>query len=124
MSVLVYDQRLLLVPVAQPRNVIGGYIVSSITGVATRIICGYIGLEHWTTAAFAVMFALLFMSVTKTVHPPGGAVALISVIGGPGVWDLGFAYVLTSVGGAFIMVMVAWLGNNLMPGRQYPSYWW
>lgn len=121
---LVYDQKLIKVPVAQPRNVIGGYVVSSFTGVVVRIICGYVGLERWTTGAFAVMFALITMSATKTLHPPAGAVALISVIGGPGIWDMGFGYVLTSAGGSFVMVMVAWLGNNLMPGRQYPAYWW
>lgn len=119
-----YDQKLITAPVAQPRNVVGGYIVSSFIGVVVRVICGYIGLERWTTAAFAVMFSLIFMNLTKTIHPPGGAAALIAVIGGPGVWDLGFAYVLTSAGGAFIMVAVAWLGNNLIPSRQYPTYWW
>jgi CBS-domain-containing membrane protein len=64
------------------------------------------------------------MNLTKTVHPPGGACALIAVIGGPAVWNLGFGFMATSVGAAVIMVIVAVVGNNLVPTRQYPVYWW
>lgn len=64
------------------------------------------------------------MNLTKTVHPPGGACALIAIIGGPSVTNLGFGYILTSFGGVFIMVVFALIGNNLIPTRKYPVYWW
>jgi CBS-domain-containing membrane protein len=64
------------------------------------------------------------MMVTKTLHPPGGATALIAVIGGPKIHALGFLYALVPAGlGAFILVVVAVLINNLSRNRRYPEYW-
>ena len=120
-----YDSNCIKGPVAQPRNVIGGYVVSSFTGVVVRMVCAGIGLNRqWAMGGFAVAFALIFMNLTKTVHPPAGAVALISIIGPPGVQDQGFGYVITSFGASVILVGVAVVGNNLFPTRQYPTYWW
>jgi len=65
------------------------------------------------------------MQLTGTVHPPGGATALIAVIGGSTVHALGYWYVLCPVGlGACIMVGVAMVVNNLSEGkaRKYPIW--
>jgi len=110
-------------PLSQPRNVIGGYIVSSFLGVTTRLICGFIGIPNWIQGAIAVGVAVIGMTLTKTVHPPAGGSALIAVIGGSLIESLGFGYVLTSAGAAIIMVAVAVIGNNLIPSRHYPLYW-
>ena len=64
------------------------------------------------------------MNLTKTQHPPGGAAALIAVIGDDTLVNLGYGYMLTCGGGALLMLSVALLGNNLVPGRQYPVFWW
>jgi CBS domain-containing membrane protein len=120
--VLVYDAY--QAPLAQPRNVIGGYFVSSTVGVTVRIVCEHIGLARWAIGPFALFFALVVMNLTKAIHPPGGACSLIAVIGGPMVRDMGYGYVATSVGGAVIMVSLAVIGNNMLPDRQYPQYWY
>lgn len=120
-AVLVYEAY--LSPLAQPRNVIGGYLVSSFVGVSTRLICGFIGIPGWGSGAISLSMSIAFMKLTKTIHPPGGGCALIAVIGGPLIHSLGYGYVLTSTGAAIIMVAVAVLGNNLIPARQYPLYW-
>lgn len=52
-----------------------------------------------------------------------GATALIAIIGGDAVNNLGYAYILTCLGGATISVSIAVIGNNLIPSRQYPLYW-
>jgi CBS-domain-containing membrane protein len=73
-----------------------------------------------------VALAIGGMHLTRTVHPPGGATALIAVIGGPSVHQLGFLYVLAPVLlGALIMLLVALLVNNLSSSsaRHYPRYW-
>jgi len=65
------------------------------------------------------------MQLTGTVHPPGGATALIAVIGGSTVHALSYWYVLCPVGlGACIMVGVAMVVNNLSGGkaRKYPIW--
>jgi CBS-domain-containing membrane protein len=111
-------------PLAQPRNVLGSYLISSFIGICTRLVCNQIGLPQYLSGSFAVALAILGMNLTRTVHPPGGACALIAVIGGRPIWRLGFGFILTSLGAAFIMLMVALLGNNLLPQRRYPQYWW
>eukprot|EP01034_Spumella_vulgaris_P034778 gene34778-42893_t len=120
-AVLLYDGY--QSPLSQPRNVIGSYAVCSFLGVCLRLLCGVIGLSAWLSAPLAVTVALLGMNLTNTLHPPGAACALIAVIGGPLVDDLGFGYVVLSVCGALLMVFVSVVGNNLVPTRQYPLYW-
>ena len=64
------------------------------------------------------------MLLTKTLHPPAGATALIAVIGGKKVHDLGFFYAFVPAGlGALILLLVALLVNNLSRNRKYPEYW-
>jgi CBS-domain-containing membrane protein len=108
-------------PFAQPRNLIGGHIVSAIAGVLCYKLFGH---TIWLASALAVSFAVVGMLATKTVHPPGGATALIAVIGGSKIHDLGFLYVFLPVGaGAAILLAVALLVNNLSGNRRYPEYW-
>ena len=112
------------VPYAQPRNLIGGHILSALTGVA---VFQYFNVPVELQAALAVSFAIVIMHLTKTIHPPGGATALIAVIGSQNIHDLGFQYVITPVfSGAVIMLLVALLINNLRHDdeRHYPKYWW
>ena len=65
------------------------------------------------------------MLVTRTLHPPGGATALIAVIASAKVHVLGYLYVLLPVGmGAVIMLIVALLVNTLAKNRRYPEFWY
>jgi len=107
-------------PLAQPRNLVGGHIVSAIVGCIFRIICAphylYLG------APFAVATAIVAMQLTKTTHPPGGATALIAVTSPPLPW-FGFMYVFMPVTtGALAMLLVALIFDNIP--RRYPIYWW
>jgi CBS-domain-containing membrane protein len=62
------------------------------------------------------------MQITKTLHPPGGATALIANIGSPRILDLGYGYILSPVlTGVLILFFVAVLVNNLAPHRRYPK---
>jgi CBS-domain-containing membrane protein len=106
---------------AQPRNIIGGHIISALVGVACYQLFGG---TLWLASALAASLALAAMMVTKTMHPPGGATALIAVIGGPKVHALGFLYAVIPAGlGALILVVIALLVNNLSRDRRYPQYW-
>ena len=66
-------------PFAQPRNLIGGHVISGLVGVASYQLFSE---TIWLAAAIGVSLAVVAMLVTKTLHPPGGATALIAVIGG------------------------------------------
>ncbi len=118
-AVLVYGA--IKSPLAQPRNLIGGHIISGLVGVA----CYYLfGQTIWLAAALAVSLAIVAMLATKTLHPPGGATALIAVVGGPKIHDLGYLYAFVPAGtGALVLLIVALLVNNLSANRKYPEYW-
>ena len=108
-------------PLAQPRNLIGGHIISAIIGVATYKL---LHNQMWLAAAVAVATAIAIMHATRTLHPPGGATALIAVIGSPKIHNLGYLYAVIPAGsGAAIMLLVAVLINNIPKTRQYPEYW-
>lgn len=108
-------------PLAQPRNLVGGHVISAVIGV------GVFDLLHghlWQASAVAVATAIAAMHVTKTLHPPGGATALIAVIGSEKIHHLGFLYAVVPVGlGALIMLVVALIFNNIPRSRRYPEFW-
>ncbi len=109
-------------PLAQPRNLVGGHLISALIGVtAYKLLAPY----PWLAAAVAVATSIALMHATKTLHPPGGATALIFVMGSPKLHNLGYLYVLMPVGaGVILMLLVALLVNNLAPRRCYPEFWW
>lgn len=108
-------------PLAQPRNFLGGHFFSALIGVASYQLLH----DHmWLASSVAVATAIAFMHATKTLHPPGGATALIAVIGGKDVHNLGYLYAVIPVGaGAILMLAVALLVNNLAKDRRYPEFW-
>jgi len=108
-------------PLAQPRNLIGGHVISAIIGVAMfKLFQGHL----WPASAVAVATAIAAMHITKTLHPPGGATALIAVIGGEKIHNLGFFYAIVPAAlGALIMLVVALIFNNIPRGRRYPEFW-
>ncbi len=108
-------------PLAQPRNLLGGHIISALVGVSAYKL---LPTEIWLASALAVATAIALMHATKTLHPPGGATALIAVIGGPKLHHLGYLYALVPAGaGAGIMLVVALLVNNIPKTRRYPEFW-
>lgn len=108
-------------PLAQPRNLVGGHLLSAIIGVASFQLFQAI---PWFAAAFSVATAIAVMHATQTLHPPGGATALIAVIGSEKVHSLGFWYLLAPVGlGVLIMLIVALFTNNMAKNRKYPEFW-
>lgn len=116
-SVLVYGA--IQSPLAQPRNVIGGHVISALVGVTIYQVLPNI---IWLTAPLAVSISIVLMQMTKTLHPPGGATALIAVIGSERIKSLGYSYVLSPVlTGSIILVAVALVFNNITAHRHYPA---
>ena len=109
-------------PLAQPRNLVGGHVVSAIIGVLAWQL-----LQHqpWLAQAAAVATAIAAMHATRTLHPPGGATALIAVIGSEKIHELGWLYVLIPATlGPLILLLVALLVNNIPSTRRYPEVWY
>lgn len=108
-------------PLAQPRNFVGGHIISAIIGVTCYKL---FSSQMWLASSLAVATAIAVMHATKTLHPPGGATSLIAVIGSSKIHSLGYLYVLIPTGlGAIIMLLVALWVNNIPKNRRYPEFW-
>jgi CBS-domain-containing membrane protein len=116
-AVLVYG--IINSPLAQPRNLVGGHVISALVGVT---IYKFVPGELWLTASLSVALAVVMMQITKTLHPPGGATALIANIGTAKVKALGYWYVLSPVlSGVMILLLVAIICNNATSHRSYPA---
>jgi CBS-domain-containing membrane protein len=115
-SVLIYGA--VESPLAQPRNLIGGHVVSALVGVTVNILMPEI---IWLTAPLAVSLSIVCMQYTKTLHPPGGATALLAIIGTEKIQALGYFYVLSPVlSGTLILFVIALIFNNISKNREYP----
>ena len=103
-------------PLAQPWPSLVGNLVSALIGVGCYRWLG----ETGTAVALAGCLAVGAMFLLRCLHPPGGAVALTAVLGGPMVHELGYAFALMPVlVNTLAMLVVAFLFNNLV-GRRYP----
>ena len=101
---------------AQPRALLGGHIGGALIG----ILCYQVfGDALWVSVA-AVVLTMMYMVVTRTIHPPAGANPLIMVH-----HHAGFPSVLNPVGaGVLTLFIVAMLWSHLRPGENYPIRWW
>ena len=106
-------------PLAQPWSVFGGNVISGLVGVACVRWLGD-SLPLPLLGGLAGGLAIAAMFVMRCLHPPGGAVALTTVLGGPVVHAAGFEFVLLTVAiDTALLVAMAMVYNNLT-GRRYP----
>ncbi|MFC0476556.1 HPP family protein [Robertmurraya beringensis] len=101
-------------PLSQPRQVIGGYILSTVTGILIWSIFG----KSLFIIIITLVIVLILMALTKTIHPPAAASALVAIN-----FETGWGYLIPVLLGIFLLVFVSMLYNNLFPKRQYPKYW-
>ena len=98
-------------PLAQPKNIILGHILSALSGV---IILFSIG-DSFLALGIAVGLAVFVMMMTKTIHPPAGANPIIVIL-----TDAGIEFVFLPVAiGSIIIVIFAVVYNRIIK-REYP----
>ncbi len=111
---------------SQPRNIIGGHVLSAVVAVfLMKFFSPFFSIE--LLCALSVSLCIMVMHVSRTMHPPGGATALIYIMGNEQIHTLGWLYPFSPIGlGALIMLLVALLVNNFSSNskRHYPTYWW
>lgn len=116
-SVLIYGS--VQSPLAQPRNLVGGHLISAFLGVS---IARFMPDILWINAPLAVALSIICMQITKTLHPPGGATALIAVSAQGPIKEMGFSFILSPVlSGVLILLSVALIFGNMTPHRKYPT---
>ena len=97
----VYDS-----PLAKPRNVFFGHILSAASGVLVFYFLGNSSLS----IGLGVALAIMIMHITNTIHPPAGANPVIAIIGAKS-----FEFVIMPVAiGALFIVIFALAYNKLM----------
>ncbi|AGL01603.1 HPP family protein [Desulfoscipio gibsoniae] len=103
-------------PMAQPRNVLGGHVISAFIGVLVYRLFGY----AWWVIPLGVTLAIIVMTLTYTLHPPGGATAFLAIY-----THQDFSFILSPVGlGIICLLVIALLVNNISSERKYPDYWY
>lgn len=105
-------------PMAQPWALVGGHFISAL--------CGWWVAQMWadpvTAAAIAVGLSIFMMSLSRCLHPPGAATALIMVLNYNSYRQYGAMWVTHVVFlNALISLFAAILINNFIPSRQYPT---
>jgi len=102
-------------PLSQPRNIIGGHLVSTAVGL---LLFHLFGNSFWVIA-LGVGVAIALMHLTRTTHPPAGANPIVVIIAGSS-WTFLINPVLI---GSLVIVLIALLVNNLDEDRRYPKFW-
>ena len=101
----VYDS-----PLAKPKNLILGHILSALSGVIIFYLLG----NTFISLGLGVALAVFVMMITNTVHPPAGANPIIVILTGQ---SISFVFLPVAVG-AIIIVVFAYLYNKLLK-RSY-----
>ncbi|KAJ4349001.1 DNA repair protein rad16 [Ascochyta clinopodiicola] len=111
-------------PLGQPRNALLGHAFSAVIGVGISKLFQY-HTEYekikWIAGAIACACASAVMLLTGTVHPPGGASAVLAATE-PAITAMGWYFVGLVAWGATLMIVVGLFINNIQ--RQFPVYWW
>jgi CBS-domain-containing membrane protein len=98
-------------PLAQPKNIFFGHTLSALSGV---IIYTLLGISFFSVGV-AVALSVWVMMITKTVHPPAGAMPILAIYQAKT-----FSFILMPVAiGAAIIIIFAIIYNKLLK-RSYP----
>ncbi|MCW2255953.1 CBS-domain-containing membrane protein [Providencia alcalifaciens] len=106
-------------PFAQPRNVIGGHVLSGLVGLVMLYLFG----NNLISIALGVGIALSLMQYFRVTHPPAGANPLVIMLTGQQSlvnWD----YLLNPIlSGSVLLVIIAFIVNNMGKQSHWPVYW-
>lgn len=105
-------------PLAQPRNILFGHLLSAFVGLAMLKLFGV----HLWSIALAVGLAIAVMQLFRCVHPPAGANPLVILLTANSV-DYGWSFLVFPVlTGAIVLITIAWVVNNIRSEHPWPNY--
>ncbi len=115
----VYDS-----PLAQPRNMVLGHVMSGMIGVAAALLhqAYFAGGEKYVLIAVSVAVSIFAMQILRLTHPPAGATAFLASTAVTDTSSIAL-FMIPLAAGAIILVALAITFNNAVPKRRYPVYW-
>ncbi len=93
-------------PMSTPWAFIGGHLSSATLAITLQQTLPSSALA----APLAVGGAIVLMYLLRCLHPPGGAVALLTIVGGEPVRELGYGFLITPLGLNLGAMLVLYLG--------------
>ncbi len=103
-------------PLAQPWSIIGGNLISALIGIT----CARWIQLPMLACALAVAGSIAAMLALRCLHPPGGAVALTAVLGGPMVHAAGYDLLWFPIGVNCLLIVGLGLFFHNATGHRYP----
>lgn len=104
---------------SQPWSLLGGHLISALIGIT----CAKLLANPLYAGAVAVALSIGAMHYLRCLHPPGGATALVTVLGGEQVRALGYGFLVTPVlVNVLIILAVAVAANYPFRWRRYPQW--
>ena len=101
---------------AQPRALFGGHFGGALVG----ILCFQVFGDALWVSVMSMALTVVFMVMTRTIHPPAGGNPLLMVH-----TQASFYALLKPVGiGVLTLFFVALLWSRFRRGRSYPIKWW
>lgn len=115
-------------PLAQPRSLLLGQALSATIGILVTKAFQQLPPERfedlrWLAGALAVSLSSVAMTLTKSIHPPAGATALMAATS-PEITELGWWLLALVELGSAVMLLVALVWGNLHTERRFPLFWW
>lgn len=102
-------------PLAQPKNIIAGHILTTLIGLS---VLQLFGVQPWSLG-LAVGLSVALMLATGTTHPPAGANPLLVMLTGQS-----WSFLLTPVAvGALLIVLFGLIYHRGLCRRRYPTRW-
>lgn len=106
-------------PLGSARHAVIGNTVSALIGC----VCHALWPDcTWWAALCAVTLAITFMSASHTLHPPGGASALLAIFGGESIQALGWLYPLCPV--LLGTLWILWVRKVFHAPNSSRLAWW
>lgn len=105
-------------PLAQPRNIVFGHLISAAVGLSALFMFG----DSYVVMAIAVGTAIMLMQHFRSVHPPAGANPIVIALAGT--TNIDWTFLITPVlSGSLALVFIGALLNNSNEEQAWPLYW-
>ncbi|UIJ70757.1 HPP family protein [Aurantimonas sp. HBX-1] len=105
-------------PLSQPWSILGGNVSAALIGITCRMWIP----DPLIAASLAVCLAIVTMFLLRCLHPPGGAVAVTTVLAGPAVDTLGYGFAFAPVGLNSLLILLVAVAFHNLTGHRYPHW--